>query len=134
MKMEYRYEPLREGGTFKLDATTKSAIAAKPTDILGKVVALTGTTEPTVGYGTSGNPVFGVVTAVEKESRSSDDFVVTVEYSRCVEDVPATTNDTAPVVGGGIAVNGAGSVIKAAAVMSGVCLSVANGLCKIRLF
>lgn len=134
MKMEYKYEPIRDGGTFKLDKTTATAIKADMESILGKVVSLVGTTAPEVGYGTSGDPVFGVVTAVEKEAPNSEDFVVTVEYGRCFEEVPTSGTSTA-VAGKGVAVNGAGAVITSEDITTAICLAV-NGTtdCIIRVF
>ena len=37
----YCYEGLRDGGTFKLNSTTKSSIESDPAQLVGKVVTLT---------------------------------------------------------------------------------------------
>jgi len=87
-------------------------------NIIGKVVTLTG--NDTVGYGSEGNPVLGVVTKIKKagdtdtyplgfegirqsatfkldsstlstlDSTATDSYVVTVEFGRMFEDIPIT--------------------------------------------
>lgn len=88
-------------------------------DIVGKVVTLTG--NDTVGYGSEGNSVLGVVIKIKKagdtatyplgfegirqgatfkldsstlsalDSKATDDYVVTVEFGRMFEDIPITS-------------------------------------------
>lgn len=98
----YSYEGLRDGGTFVVDATTKAAIENDPTEIIGKVVTITGNNQ--VGYGTSGDPPRGVVEMVEKEVSNSDNLVVSVVWHQMKEDIPAsgvTANDWVACDGNG---------------------------------
>lgn len=101
----YSYEGLRGSGTFKVAAATKTAIAADPKQLVGKVVALTGNYE--VGYGTAGSKIQGVVQTVEKESTNSDTLVVTVQWACTFENIPCSGSETA---GTYLAVDGQGGV------------------------
>ena len=84
----YCYEGLRDGGTFKLNSTTKTAIEKDPAQIVGKVVTLTSNGE--VGYGEAEKAPLGFVEQVEKESTNSEDYVVSVVWHVIHEDVPAS--------------------------------------------
>lgn len=55
--------------TMPLDAETKAAIDKKYDDAKGKAVALTGNN--TVGYGSDGDALFGVLTKVEHDGYAS---------------------------------------------------------------
>lgn len=81
----YCYEGLRNGGTFLLDDTTKTAIASDPKQILGKVVALTDNF--TAGYGSAGDIPLGFVEMVEPEKSGSEQWVVSVVWNQSREGV-----------------------------------------------
>ncbi len=83
----YCYEGLRDGGTFKLAAATKSQIEKDPAQLVGKVVGLTGNGE--AGYAEGKEPL-GFVEQVEKESTNSENYVVSVVWHVIHEDVSAT--------------------------------------------
>lgn len=91
----YCYEGIRNGATFKVDSTTKTAIKDKPTDIVGKVVAMTGNYE--VGYGSAGDNPIGFVEQVEYEASNKDVLVVSVVFNQSREDVPCVGSETAGV-------------------------------------
>lgn len=98
----YSYEGLRDGGTFKVDATTKATIKSDPTQIKGKVVAVTGNGE--AGYGNPGAAPLGFVEQVEKEVNNSDEYVISVVWHQVREDIPAsgvTAGDWAACDGSG---------------------------------
>lgn len=122
------YEGIYTDGTFKLDAATATAIAADPEGGVGKVVTIVG--NETVGFGTSGKPLFGVITKVEHEENGSEGLVATVRLSGMVEDVPiSATSSKHPAAGDAVAVDGTGRLAKldlstAAAVVGGVCFAV----------
>lgn len=101
----YSYEGLRDSGTFKVAAATKTAIAADPKQIVGKVVALTGNYE--VGYGTAGSSALGVVETIEKESTNSDTLVAAVHWGCTFEDIACVGSETA---GSYLSVDGSGGV------------------------
>ena len=105
MAVEYGYNGLRNGGTFKVDSTTKSAISSDPKQIIGKVVALTGNYE--VGYGSATEAPFGVVDQIEKEFTNSSDFCVTVLWGQTFEDIPCAGTEAA---GDFLACDGSGGV------------------------
>lgn len=119
MAVEYGYNGLRNGGTFKVDATTKAKIDSDPKQIIGKVVALTGNYE--VGYGSGKKSPFGVVDQIEKESTNSDDFCVTVLWGQTFEDIPCAGTETA---GGFLACNGNGGVAASETATSAIALGV----------
>lgn len=106
----YSYEGLRNGGTFLVDATTKTAIANSPTDIVGKVVTLTG--NHTVGYGSAKDNPLGFVEQVEKENNNSGNLVVSVVWNQSREDIACAGTETA---GAFAACNGSGGLQAAAA-------------------
>lgn len=101
----YSFAGLRTSGTFKVAEATKTAIAADPKQLCGKVVALTGNYE--VGYGSAGDPALGVVETVEKETTNSDILVVAVHWGCTFEDISCAGSETA---GGYLAVDGKGGV------------------------
>lgn len=84
----YSFEGLRDGGTFVVDETTKSAIEKNPADIIGKVVAVTGNGE--AGYGSAGDAPLGFVEMVEKEVTNSDNLVISVVWHQVREEIPAS--------------------------------------------
>ncbi len=132
MKYRYGYNRVIAAATYPLNSTTATAIKANPEQILGKAVTLTGTTEPEVGYGSNGNMLKGIVTAIEKEDNNSDRFVVTVAYKGQFEDVPTSTTGKA-VVGKGLAVNGKGEVITSETMANAYCESVNESTCIITI-
>lgn len=94
--------------TAKLDTATMTAIAADPKKIVGKVVAITG--NETVGYGTAGDTIAGVVEpSVELISTNNKNLVVCVRRFRMFEDIPCVGTE---VAGDFLAVDGAGGVKK----------------------
>lgn len=133
MSYPFSYLGLKDGGTFPLDATTATAIASDIKSIIGKAVTYTGTTTPEVGYGSSGDDVAGIVTAIEKREVGSKDYVVTVEWAQTFEDVPTASGATVAVVGKGLVVNGSGAVITTTNPSSAVCLAVNSTSCIIRV-
>lgn len=91
---ELFFEGIEKAATFRLDATTKTAIAADPKQIKGKAVAVTG--NDTVGYGTSGDPIIGIVDpSVEPVSTNNNDLLVCVRRFRMFEEVPCAGTETA---------------------------------------
>lgn len=103
----YSYEGIRNGATYILDDTTKTAIAADPMQIVGKVVALTG--NYTVGYGASGATPLGFVEMVEKETGNGDTLVVSVVFNQSREGVACAGTETA---GAFAACDGTGGIVK----------------------
>lgn len=101
----YSYEGLRNGGTFKIDTTTTTAIKDSPKDILGKVVALTD--NYTVGYGTSGDNPLGFVEQVEKENGNSSNLVCSVVWNQSRMGIDCAGSETA---GSYLACNGSGGL------------------------
>ena len=103
--MDFFYDGLRNGGTFKLASATKSTIAADPKQIIGKVVTITGNYE--VGYGSDADEPFGVVCQIEKEATFSEDYVVSVVWGQTFEGVTCAGTESA---GDFLACNGTGGV------------------------
>lgn len=99
------FEGLRNGGTFLLDSTTKTAIAQDPKQIEGKVVTLTD--NYTVGYGSSGKIPLGFVEKVEPDKSGSTEWVVSVVWNQSREDIPCAGSETA---GSYLACDGTGGV------------------------
>lgn len=102
--------------TMALDTTTIAAIGTDYAGTIGKAVALVG--NDTVGFGTSGDAVFGVLTGVEADGLAGVQirgFAVNV----------AADETTPPKVGESLAVDGAGGVL---AIVTGtsraICTSV----------
>lgn len=89
----YSYEGIRNGATYLVDDTTKTALGADPTQIVGKVVTLTG--NYTVGYGSSGDTPLGFVEQIEKESTNSAKLVVSVVFNQSRELIPCVGSETA---------------------------------------
>lgn len=87
------YEGIRNGATFKVAAATKTALAGKFSDIVGKVVTVTGNQE--VGYGSSGDRPLGFVEQVEKYSTNDDTLVVSVVWNQAREDIACAGSETA---------------------------------------
>lgn len=90
----YCYEGIRNGATYKVAEATKTTIEAKPSEIIGKVVTLTGNKE--VGYGSAGDEPLGFVEQVEKEHSGSDVFVVSVVWNQAREDIPCAGSESVP--------------------------------------
>lgn len=90
----YCYEGIRNGATYKVDATTKGKIQDNPGDIIGKVVTLTGNKE--VGYGSAGNEPLGFVEQVEKENTTSETLVVSVVWNQAREEIPCAGSESVP--------------------------------------
>lgn len=99
------YEGIRNGATFKVAAATKTALAGKYSDIVGKVVTLTGNQE--VGYGSSGDRPLGFVEQVEKYSTNDDTFVVSVVWNQARDGIDCAGSETA---GAYLACNGTGGL------------------------
>lgn len=90
----YCYEGIRNGATYKVADATKTALAGKFSDIVGKVVTLTGNKE--VGYGSAGDEPLGFVEQVEKENTTSEDLVVSVVWNQAREDISCAGSETVP--------------------------------------
>lgn len=128
------YNGLKDGGTFKLDSTTKSTISADIKQIIGKPVAFTSTTkDPEVGYGSSDKPIAGIVTAIEQMEVGSTDYVVTVEWNSTFEDVPNDSDGTTAVAGGFVSVNGSGEVMASTTSSNAICIAVDGAKAIIRV-
>lgn len=105
---EFFFQGLEKAFTMKLDSTTATAIAADPKQICGKTVAITG--DYTVGYGTAGAQILGIVDpSVEPISTNNKNLVVCVRRFRVFEDVACAGTEAA---GNYLAVDGAGGVQK----------------------
>lgn len=117
----YSYEGLVNGGTFKVDETTKTAIEDSPTDLIDKVVTLTGNFE--VGYGSSGNRPLGFVETVELEGFDNGDktFVVSVLWNKSAEDIPCAGSETA---GSYLACDGKGGLTTSSSATNAVAYGV----------
>lgn len=87
------FEGIRDGSTYTVSAATKTALAGKPSDIVGKVVTLTGNFE--VGYGSSGDNPIGFVEQVEKYSTNDDTLTVSVVWNQGREGIPCAGSETA---------------------------------------
>lgn len=103
----YCYEGIRNGATYILDDTTKTAIASNPMQIVGKVVTMTD--NYTVGYGSSGNTPLGFVEMVEKETGNGETLVVSVVFNQSREGVQCSGSETA---GAFASVDGKGGIVK----------------------
>lgn len=114
------FNRLMEGGTFYFDETpilTKwSATAVKDLEdealdeLVGKAVTVT--SNETVGFGTAGSALVGIVTKAEFDSNAKSKIVVTVDWQGTFENVPTAADLAA---GDEVEVNGNGSLQKAAA-------------------
>jgi hypothetical protein len=107
---ELGYSGTKDSPTFEVDATTATAIGTNLAGEVNKVYAISA--DRTVGYGSSGDPVFGVVVKVEKYKANSSTLVTTLKLTGMAEGV-ITTSTTAslPVVGKVACVDGAGALI-----------------------
>lgn len=105
MAYELGFNGLRTSGTFHLAAATKSTIQSDPKQIIGKVVTITGNGE--VGYGSADDEPFGVVDQIEYISTNDNDFLVTVSWGQCVEDIKCAGTENA---GEFLACDGSGGV------------------------
>ena len=113
MELTLGYSGIVNSGTFEVDATTATAIGTALASEINKVYAITA--DSTVGYGNSGDAVFGVVEKVEKYAPNSDVLVATLKLTGMAEGV-ITTSTTAslPVIGKIATVDGAGALIVSA--------------------
>lgn len=98
--------------TYALDTATFEAVKEKPDAAYGMAVALVD--DATVGFGTSGDNLHGLIAGVEK------DGFVTIRVQGYMEGVKIGT--TAPAVGDLVAVDGAGGVVKSDATGYGPCV------------
>lgn len=105
MAYELGFAGVRNSGTFYLNETTKGTVAADPKQIIGKVVTITGDSE--AGYGSADDEPLGVVEQIEYVSTSDHDFVITVSWGQCFEDVPCAGTENA---GEFLACDGTGGV------------------------
>ena len=124
------FKRLMECGTFFFDETpilTKwSATAVKdlPDEALDEIVgkAVTITDNETVGYGTAGGSLVGIVTKAEFDSNAKTKIVVTVDWTGTFEEVATASALTA---GDQVEVDGNGGLKKATA--SGKAIVVSAG-------
>ena len=129
--MAFAYEGLKDSGTFRVNATTVTAVTTggKITDLIGKAVAWvsSGDDDPMVGYGSANDWLAGIVTAVQPENQyESDKYVATVAWRGIFRGLATAAETTTAVVGKGVVVDGAGGVAKSTTVSNAVCASV-NG-------
>lgn len=115
------WEGIRNGATWVLDTTTKTAIAENPKQIEGKVVTVTGDGE--VGYGASGKNPLGFVEKVEKELTNSDRLVISVVFNQAREGITCA----GAAAGDFLACDGTGGLTKSTAATSAKAYSVADG-------
>lgn len=109
--MALGYNGVKDYGTFKIDSTTAAAIGTDFNGEVGKVYTISG--DGTVGYGLEGDPVFGVVERVEKEKNNSTTLLAVLKLTGLVEGVAITeTAAKQPSAGDGLAVDGAGALVK----------------------
>ena len=101
----YCYEGLRDGGTFKLADATKTTIQADPTQIIGKVVTITGNGE--AGYGSGGEAPLGFVEMIEQEVSNSENYVISVVWGQIREEI---TSDGTATAGDYVSCDGSGGV------------------------
>lgn len=107
------YNGIINAGTFIVDATTAAAIGTSLAAEANKAYAISD--DGKVGYGSSGDPVFGIVQVVEKESINSTTLLATLKLTGMVEAVTTTTvAANLPVIGKKVLVDGAGALIVAA--------------------
>lgn len=114
------FKRLMECGTFFFDETpilTKwSATAVKDledealNELVGKAVTITD--NETVGYGTAGGSIVGIVTKAEFDSNAKTKIVVTVDWTGTFEEVATASALTA---GDQVEVDGNGGLKKATA-------------------
>lgn len=119
MAQFYCYEGLEKAFTFKVDETTATAVAADPKQIVGKVVAMTDNF--TVGYGSAGDPIVGLVEQVEVASTNDKTLVVSVRRFRSFEGVSCAGSETA---GSYLAADGNGGVQASTTATSTIALGV----------
>ena len=112
------FEGLVSSGTFYVNSTDATTLKERD------VVAITA--DGTVGFGTDGDPILGVVLAIEKTGNLAAHGVVATVQRRCSFEDIATTNTTAnaPVVGGLVCTDGTGKVRK----MPNVTVDITNGI------
>lgn len=103
----YCYDGIRNGTTYIVDDTTKTALGTNPMQIVGKVVTLTG--NYTVGYGSSGDAPLGFVEMIEKETGNGDTLVVSVVFNQSHEGIACAGSEAA---GNYAACNGTGGIAK----------------------
>lgn len=103
---EIFYDGIEKAATLLLDTATTTAISADPKQIVGKVVTVTG--NDTVGYGSAGAPILGIVDpSVEPISTNDKKLLVCVRRFRMFENVPCAGTETA---GNYAVVDGSGGV------------------------
>lgn len=134
------YDGIIDAGTFIVDATTATAIGTDLAGEANKAYAISD--DGKVGYGSSGDAVFGIVQVVEKESVNSTTLLASLKLTGMVEAVTTTTSaGDIPVIGKKVLVDGAGALIVASttvtadAVGNAIAFSVdaTNHLATIRL-
>lgn len=107
------YNGIINAGTFIVDATTAAAIGTNLGGEVNKAYAISD--DGKVGYGSSGDAVFGIVQVVEKESTNSTTLLASLKLTGMVEAVATTTvAANLPVIGKKVLVDGAGALIVAA--------------------
>lgn len=104
---ELSFNRLMDGGTFKLDDTTKSTIAGDLSKLIGAAVTIVGNKE--AGYGTADKPLLGIVQTAQYTDQGSDEIVITVLWNGTFENVKAS----GVTAGDGVTVDGAGGLQKA---------------------
>jgi hypothetical protein len=103
------YNGIKDCGTFQIEPTLAATIATTLEAEEGKAYAIDG--DGLVGYGTAGDPVFGIVEKVRKEDNNSDVLLASLKLTGFVEGVPITSvTDAAPVAGKAVCVDGSGGV------------------------
>lgn len=88
------FEGVRDGSTYTVAEATKTALAGKYSDLVGKVVTLTGNFE--AGYGSAGDEPLGFVEQVEKYSTNDDTLTVSVVWGQGRDDIPCAGSESVP--------------------------------------
>lgn len=103
------YNGIKDCGTFKIDPSLATTIATALEAEEGKAYAIVD--DGLVGYGTAGDPVFGIVEKVRKEDNNSDVLLASLKLTGFVEGVAITSvTDALPEAGKAVCVDGSGGV------------------------
>jgi len=103
------YNGIKDSGTFQIEPTLAATIATTLEAEEGKAYAIDG--DGLVGYGTAGDPVFGIVEKVRKEDNNSDVLLASLKLTGFVEGVAITSvTDAHPEAGKAVCVDGSGGV------------------------
>lgn len=128
MVYELGFNGIRNGATFYLDSTTKTAIKSNTKDIIGKVVTLVD--NATVGYGEAGDRPLGFVESIEEDKSGSETWVVSVLFNQSQEGINCAGTE---IAGEYLACDGTGGLAKSTTATNAVAYSVdsTNKVCTV---